>query len=1376
MFTVSRLLPLRWRAYFRHPRIRALIVSAFWSVTLFYFVFCALILATRWYLLPQIDRYKDDIAGLLSDSLSSEVTIGEIRPRWDGLWPQLDLKEVRIQKTAQNTDEHDVLVLPSVSASFYWRTIFGEPLFRHLSVTNAELTVRKLTPTVYDVAGFEFDLAKLNTPDTGDEQKTDDPDAGRAFFKWLLKQGRIDFLDSSVRYMDLSQTEPTHTAVKDIELTFVKNLTNYSFGLQGVYDDGTKNTLDLRGTFSDSVLDAGNWKKFSGQIYAAASRINIAEVLRHISPVSDIVENGRGSARLWMDFADGRIEKLTSDVYLREVTVRFAEKVKPLHYDRFAARITETWDKNTIRVNAQNVRVVDAKGQRLPNIDLTGEFVLDSSHTHTASGKVGLSLVDLTVLRDTLDTVPLPPRLADWIRARSPKGNLTDVAFSWQGPVMAPSTWMLQSQFNGVTIDARESSGSQGMVPGIDNFSGHVEITPQTGLIALDSQKSSVTIPDVFKVPEMQFDRLSGLVSWNVGGSDSPLEVKFESFEAQNADVNARAQGSWRATGGAGTLDLTGTFDQARATAAWKYMPKVVGEGTQDWLQAGLVAGTATDGRFEIKGPLNEFPWTDSKDKTKEHFLIDMRVNRAAIDYVPSHKRTADGSFERAATWPLLTDINAQLTFEGPSMTVKADSARTFNTPVGPTTAVIPDLAAHEETTLIVDGQALGDLQTMFNYLEASPIAGFTGHAFDNTKATGQGDLKLRLEIPLLHAWDTRVKGSVKLVDNDITMAHPVPPITDVEGVVEFTHRGATARGVTGRAFGKDNVTANVTTTEDGTITISTSGQADIKNLTYFAPTPVLEETVKHLSGTLPFVSTVSIQKGSGVTVVAQSNLKGITSNLPVPLNKRADQLWGTRVSITPVTVTGNKGLIVHVNSGRRFDVKLELPLADSKLATRGSVAVGTTSDLPREGFNVAVSTPKLSTPQWLEPLKGLMDAIDKTGASSGTAAGSSSAAGLTNLTVQTDELTTRSTPLKAFDLNVKKNGASSWDVLLNSDKIAGKANYNTLGSGAVNFDLDRVHISKGTVELIRNFLENRSSGKTTVVQTQSSRKLPSLNGSIASFQYEDMHFGSVKLDATAATENRTEKLNINRLEVSSPAAKLTAYGSWSHSPTAGSNHEGQTRLSATLDLNDTGDLLTQLGFPGVIQDAQGSAKANLTYSGSPWSPQMNTLAGDMSVSLRRGSFEQIDVGPGGALLSLISFQSLLKRLTLDFTDLTQKGLSFDSFEGSSTITGGLSSTDNTRIVTQHGTMLLSGLTDFDKRTLNTHVTVLPNINAGNASLAVAFLNPAVGIGTFLAQLLLREPLSQLFKLEYDITGPWENPTIKKTGDVTDTVSEALAP
>jgi uncharacterized protein YhdP len=52
-------------------------------------------------------------------------------------------------------------------------------------------------------------------------------------------------------------------------------------------------------------------------------------------------------------------------------------------------------------------------------------------------------------------------------------------------------------------------------------------------------------------------------------------------------------------------------------------------------------------------------------------------------------------------------------------------------------------------------------------------------------------------------------------------------------------------------------------------------------------------------------------------------------------------------------------------------------------------------------------------------------------------------------------------------------------------------------------------------------------------------------------------------------------------------------------------------------------------------------------------------------------------------------------------------------------------------------------------------------MNAGLASLAYAAVaNPAIGLGTFLAQWAFRKPLQDMFTYEYDIAGPWADPNV----------------
>jgi len=58
--------------------------------------------------------------------------------------------------------------------------------------------------------------------------------------------------------------------------------------------------------------------------------------------------------------------------------------------------------------------------------------------------------------------------------------------------------------------------------------------------------------------------------------------------------------------------------------------------------------------------------------------------------------------------------------------------------------------------------------------------------------------------------------------------------------------------------------------------------------------------------------------------------------------------------------------------------------------------------------------------------------------------------------------------------------------------------------------------------------------------------------------------------------------------------------------------------------------------------------------------------------------------------------------------------------------------------------VLMEGQADIARETQDLRVVVVPEINAGTASLVSAAINPAVGLGSFLAQFLLRQPLHAL--------------------------------
>ena len=74
--------------------------------------------------------------------------------------------------------------------------------------------------------------------------------------------------------------------------------------------------------------------------------------------------------------------------------------------------------------------------------------------------------------------------------------------------------------------------------------------------------------------------------------------------------------------------------------------------------------------------------------------------------------------------------------------------------------------------------------------------------------------------------------------------------------------------------------------------------------------------------------------------------------------------------------------------------------------------------------------------------------------------------------------------------------------------------------------------------------------------------------------------------------------------------------------------------------------------------------------------------------------------------------------------------------------------------------VLMDGTADIANETQDIQVIVVPEINAGTASLIASVINPAVGLGSFLAQLFLRRPLIESATQEFHIDGSWADPRV----------------
>jgi uncharacterized protein YhdP len=189
--------------------------------------------------------------------------------------------------------------------------------------------------------------------------------------------------------------------------------------------------------------------------------------------------------------------------------------------------------------------------------------------------------------------------------------------------------------------------------------------------------------------------------------------------------------------------------------------------------------------------------------------------------------------------------------------------------------------------------------------------------------------------------------------------------------------------------------------------------------------------------------------------------------------------------------------------------------------------------------------------------------------------------------------------------------------------------------------------------------------------------------------------------------------------------------------------------------------LLERFGMKGVIRRGAGKLEGQVAWAGSPLSPDFPTLGGQFNVNVESGQFLKAD--PGLAkLLGVLSLQSLPRRMALDFRDVFSEGFAFDFVRGDVTIEQGIAATNNLQMKGVNVAVLMDGRADIARETQDIRVVVVPEINALTASLVATAINPVLGLGTFLAQLVLRQPLIQAATQEFRVDGSWADPRVTK--------------
>jgi uncharacterized protein YhdP len=218
----------------------------------------------------------------------------------------------------------------------------------------------------------------------------------------------------------------------------------------------------------------------------------------------------------------------------------------------------------------------------------------------------------------------------------------------------------------------------------------------------------------------------------------------------------------------------------------------------------------------------------------------------------------------------------------------------------------------------------------------------------------------------------------------------------------------------------------------------------------------------------------------------------------------------------------------------------------------------------------------------------------------------------------------------------------------------------------------------------------------------------------------------------------------------------------------------GLGRIEGAITSSDVQDTLKQLGYLPVIEAKTGRVDFDLNWAGAPTGGALSRAEGRVQLSLDNG--QVVGLKPGaGRVLGLTSVAALRRRLALDFSDMTDKGLAFDSVRGDFDFREGSAYTDNLLVKGPAAEIGLIGRVGLKNKDYDQTAVVTGSVGS-SLPLAALAGGPVVAGAVLLFTQVFKQPLKGLARGYYRITGSWDNPIVERIKSADAAAASAEAP
>ncbi|MDO6486407.1 YhdP family protein [Colwellia sp. 6_MG-2023] len=1255
--------------------------------------------------LPYVENYKQDFQNYINTKNKTNIVIGGLGMSWQLSGPTLIANNVTLVETNGAYVYVDHL---EVEIDF-WATLTRRNLIsNNLILDGAVVTLQK-------------NIWRTQAKDVGGAQQLDGFERITDIFlnqinRFSLKNSNIAIENESltqqfrVNNLDWLNLDDRHQAQGNI-----------------IVDELSSNNLSLKIDIHGHSID-----ELEGIIYVDANHLDITPWLDNILTIDNDKIKTDISFSAWLQVHNGGVERL--QLSLNDNFISWQENTQ--NDDEIEQK------SHLLKLSAGQLLLVEGKEPESFKLYSTPMLLqLDTDAVEEYTVQMTKTAQEYYIYLSYLDLSLISHLSPLFIESPSKQALMSNLNISGQArdAFLKKTALDIQAVANFSDVSTHYSQG----IPGVDNVSGSLSYNQQHLTVELAADQGALDFNKHLVAP-VPYDSLKAIVDLSI--MDTGWRLKVNDVELSSSELVLAADLTIDSpVNSAMTMALLANITDGDASKTGHYYPlTAMSDNLVTYLNSALIDGKIHQAQVLINGELGKFPFIDNSGT----FIVDAELEEA--------------KFKFNERWPTIADLSANLNFTNNSMLITGRSGSLAGLNVAGVQVAIDDLT-HDQVltvdTLIEDSAAT----SIANLMTQSSLKNSVGSVLQQLNIGGKVNGEFHLALPIGAPDGVVASGIVNFANNTVSLQAPRMDFKKVNGQLTFENDLITTSNLSLTWLGLPLEIAvngiDKADYYDTNIALKADWHHDAW-LQHISP-----HLQKYFDGQLQLQGDLSLYQhhggGFSYQLNIDSNLEPLEIKIPEPYNKLAKIKTPLQIEV--------KGQLEESVFNATYGDKLSFfGVLDHRTNhfSRAHIVLGNEKMLlPMNGFHITSDLEDVVASEW-QPF--ITDIINSTSQVKKTLNADGTIESTTGLFSNPERIRGTIDNLAVLGQNLHNvsfnllDKTHWWLLELNAKETRSQIKIypNWLEQG-LDVNADFLHLTSKTVSSLSEEVtqEDDNSVVTELTSEKVFANIPEMNFVCERCLIGDLNLGSVKFDLLRA-DNKVIK--IENFQAKREQAEFNLSGEWQKI-----GDISKTTVSGSLSLKNIEYELEQLGYASIIRDSGGKLDFNLNWQGGPQHFELSQLNGDLKADIDDGYLA--DVSDKARIFSVLSLQSIVRKLTLDFRDIFSDGMFYKDIEGDYHIKEGVLYTDNTRMNGSAGNLYIKGNTSFVNNTLDYKMSYKPNLTSSLPVLAwIATLNPVVFLaGVAIDQVITSQVVSEFnFELTGDVSDPNFKEVNRKSRDV----------